>query len=143
MVDFSLTITLLSASFSSIWCPILAWYTNRWELFVVCALGWPLAWAFYHNAVQSAVAYCEQVAATFDLYRHNLLTALGRPLPKNIDEERKEWRRIAHFFYRNFPMPSRVVEAEQVDGWKQLGSLLSTYFEKVNSTKSSNGEMRK
>jgi hypothetical protein len=144
MVDFSLTITLLSVSFSLIWCPILACYTNRWGLFLLCALGWPLAWACYHNAVQSAVAYCEQVSATFDLYRHNLLKALGRPLPKSIVEERKEWRRIAHFFYRNFPMPPRVVEAEQVDGWKQLGNLLSDYFEKVTSTKSSdNGEVRK
>ena len=143
MVDFSLTITLLAAPFSLIWCPILAYYTNRWDLFLICAIGWPLAWVCYHNAIQSAVAYCEQITATFDLYRHNLLKALGRPIPKDTAEERKEWRRLAHFFYRNMPMAPRTVEAEKSDGWKELDSLLANYLEKVNATKSSNGELRK
>lgn len=100
-----LTISLLAAAFSLIWCPVLAAWTNRWDLFLPAALGWPLAWFGYQSALQSAVAYGEQLRATFDLYRHHLLEALRRPLPADLHAERQEWKRLARFFFRNIPLP--------------------------------------
>lgn len=105
-MTFMLSMTLLAAAFSLIWCPVLALTTNRWDLFLLCALGWPLAWFCYESAVQSALAYGDQLRATFDLYRHDLLKALGRPIPPDAEAERKEWLRLTRFFYRNLP-PAR------------------------------------
>jgi len=104
-LTFMLSMSLLSALFSLIWCPVLALWTNRWDLFLLCALGWPLAWLCYQNALQSALAYGEQLRAIFDLYRHDLLKALNRPVPATLEEERKEWLRLSRFFQRNLPMP--------------------------------------
>jgi len=104
-LTFMLSMSLLSALFSLIWCPVLALRTNRWDLFLLCALGWPLAWMCYQNALQSALAYGEQLRATFDLYRHDLLKALNGPVPSTLEEERKEWLRLTRFFQRNLPLP--------------------------------------
>jgi hypothetical protein len=103
-LTFMLSMSLLSALFSLIWCPMLA-FSNRWDLFLLCALGWPLAWMCYQNALQSALVYSEQLRATFDLYRHDLLKALNRPVPSTLEEERKEWLRLTRFFQRNLPLP--------------------------------------
>jgi len=112
---FMLSMSLLSALFSLIWCPVLA-FSNRWDLFLLCALGWPLAWMCYQNALQSALAYSEQLRATFDLYRHNLLKALNRPVPTTLEEERKEWLRLTRFFQRNLPLlPAPPVTAHPQD----------------------------
>ena len=109
-LTFMLSMSLLSALFPLIWCPVLALWTNRWDLFLPCALGWPLAWLCYQNALQSALAYGEQLRATFDLYRHDLLKALNRPVPATLEEERKEWLRLSRFFQRNLPLPAPVQE---------------------------------
>jgi len=104
-LTFMLSTSLLSALFALIWCPVLALWTNRWDLFLLCALGWPLAWLCYQNALQSALAYGEQLRATFDLYRHDLLKALNRPVPTTLEKERREWLRLSRFFHRNLPLP--------------------------------------
>lgn len=139
-VDFSLTITMLAAAFALIWCPLLAIFTNRWGLFLICSSGSILAWLSYQNAVQSALAYGEQIISIFDLYRHSLLEALKRPLPDSANEERKEWLRLTRFFYRNVPLESVVVAPKQSDGWQRLGDLLADYFETVISSNSSRKE---
>jgi hypothetical protein len=130
-VDFSLILTILSAGFSLIWCPVLALFTNRWGLFLACSLGWPLAWLSYHNAMQGAVAYREQLAAIFDLYRHNLLIALKRPLPETLEEERKEWLRVGRFFYRNVPLAG--AKAPPGDDWQLVARNLADYLASLTS----------
>lgn len=107
--DFMLLMSTLLVIFTLIWCPVLAILTNNWILFVLCALGWPFAWLCYQNAVQSSVAYAEQLKAIFDLHRHELFDALGLDAPKNEDEERQQWQNIAYFFFRNLPMPGKKV----------------------------------
>ena len=104
-MTFMLSMSLLAALFSLIWCPILAIWTSRLELFLLIGLGWPLAWFCYQSALQSAVAYGEQLRATFDLYRHELLKALKREVPTEINTERREWKRLTRFFFRNIPLP--------------------------------------
>lgn len=128
---FMLSVALLSALFSLLWCPVLALSSNRWDLFLLCALGWPLAWLCYEGAVQSAVAYGEQLRATFDLHRRDLLRALDRPLPADAEAERREWLRLTRFFYRNLPLPSPApAPPPSPRGWERVAEALADYLEK-------------
>ena len=130
-LTFMLSMCLLSAAFSLLWCPVLALTTDRWDLFLLCALGWPLAWLCYQNAVQSAVAYGEQLRAVFDLHRHDLLKALNRPIPTDADAERKEWLRLSRFFYRNLPLPAPPpAPPSPPRGWERVAEALADYLEK-------------
>ncbi len=130
-LTFMLSVALLSAAFSLLWCPVLALTTDRWDLFLLCALGWPLAWLCYQNAVQSAVAYGEQLRATFDLHRHDLLRALNRPIPSDGEAERKEWLRLNRFFYRNLPLPAPSPPSPAPPrGWERVAEALADYLEK-------------
>ncbi len=131
---FMLSVSLLSATFSLIWCPLLALQTNRWDLFLLCALGWPLTWMCCQNALQSALAYGEQLKVTFDLYRHELLRAMNRPLPKDAEDERKEWLRLTRFFQRNLPLPSTPSAPAQPKGWDRLAEALAEYLERQNES---------
>jgi hypothetical protein len=139
-LSFMLLVSLLSAAFTLIWCPVLAFFTNRWGLFLLCALGWPLAWVSYQNAVQSARAYGEQVKATFDLYRHDLLKALDRPVPAGAGAERREWLRLSRFFYRNVPIPASPAAPEQPRGWDRVANALADYIERINSQEPGHGD---
>jgi hypothetical protein len=128
-LTFMLSMSLLSALFSLIWCPVLA-FSNRWDLFLLGALGWPLAWMCYQNALQSALAHGEQLKVTFDLYRHELLRALNRPIP--AEDERKEWLRLTRFFQRNLPLPSpSPVPDQPPKGWDRVAAVLADYLEQL------------
>lgn len=129
-MNFSIIMTLFFSSFTIIWCTALAVLTTRWGLFLVCAAGWPLAWFSYRNAIQSALAYSDQVTGVFDLYRHDLLKALNRAVPRELGDERKEWRRLTHFFYRNVPLPAAApTPPPQAEGIERLAGVLAAYFE--------------
>jgi hypothetical protein len=124
--DFMLLMAVLSASFAIVWCPILAAGTRRWDLFLACAAGLPLAAIFYRTAVQAAIAYGEQVRVIFDLHRGVLLKALGRTTPATLDEERKEWLRIGRFLYRNVPLPAQAAPASAPpSAWDELAAALT------------------
>lgn len=125
---FMLSMTLLSALFSLLWCPALAFY-GRWNLFLLCALGWPLAWLCYQNGLQSALAYGEQLKVTFDLYRHDLLRALNRPMPADAEAERREWLRLTRFFYRNLPLSSSPSTPDQPKGRDRVAEASADYPE--------------
>jgi hypothetical protein len=135
-LELMLLMSLLGILFTVIWCSALAIFTNRWDLFLLCALGLPLAWICYQNAVQSALAYGEQVKATFDLYRNDLLKALNRPIPSDTGTERKEWLRLSRFFYRNLPMPPSPPTQAKPNGWDRVANALAGYLEKIVSTQS-------
>lgn len=103
-LEMMLLMALLGGLFTVLWAPVTG-FAHRWDLFLLSMLGIPLSWLCYQNAVQVALAYGEQVKATFDLYRHDLLRALNRPIPSDGETERKEWLRLSRFFYRNLPLP--------------------------------------
>jgi len=131
-LELMLLMSLLGILFVIIWCPVLAIFTNRWDLFLLCALGLPLAWICYQNAVQSALAYGEQVKATFDLYRNDLLKALNHPIPSDTETERKEWLRLSRFFYRNLPIPPSPPTQAKPNGWNRIANALADYLEKLS-----------
>lgn len=130
-LELMLLMSLLGILFTIIWCPALAIFTNRWDLFLLCTLGLPLAWICYQNAVQSALAYGEQVKATFDLYRNDLLKALNRPIPSDTEAERKEWLRLSRFFYRNLPILASPPTQAKPNGWDRVANALAEYLEKL------------
>ena len=138
-MNFMLLLTVLAALFTLVWCPVLALTTNRWDLFLLCAVGLPIAWVCYRNAAESAIAYGEQVKTTFDLHRLNLIKALGRPIPSSATDERKEWLRLTRFFYRNVPLPPLPVAPAQPKNWDRVGDALADYLEKLEINKRDKG----
>ncbi len=140
-MDFMLLMTALTAGFSFIWCPILALFTNRWDLFLWCSLGIPVTWLFYQNAVSNALAYSDQLKATFDLYRQELLKMLNRPVSSNAGEERREWLRLSRFYYRNLPLPPATPTADR--GWNRVADALADYLEKINSSQAQGNQGEK
>jgi hypothetical protein len=132
-LEFMLLMSLLGILFTIFWCPVIAIYTNRWDLFLLCALGLPLAWVCYQNAIQSALAYGEQVKATFDLYRNDLLKALNRPIPTDTETERKEWLRLSRFFHRNLPIPPSPASPSKPKNWERVAEALANYLEKLDA----------
>ncbi len=122
-IDFMLLMSVLATTITLIWCPLLAIFTNRLGLFLLCALGWPLAWICYQNAVQRSLDYSEELKAIFDLYRYELLKALNRPIPTDIEAERKEWQALSYFLYYNY-LPS------EPSIWKQAVSRLVGLFKR-------------
>jgi hypothetical protein len=128
--DFSLLITLFTATFALVWFPLLMIFAPRWELFLICAISWLLSLISYRNAVQGTLAYGEQIKATFDVHRSLLLKALGRELPKTIDAERLEWLRLSRFIYRNIPIPVPATPAAKVLPWDDVAVALKTWLER-------------
>lgn len=120
-IDFMLLMSILAPIITIIWCPLLAFFTNNLGLFLVCGLGWPLAWICYQNAIQRSLDYSEELKAIFDLNRQELLKALNRPIPSDLDAEREEWKAINYFFYHGSvvspqsPLPEPPI-------WKRITS---------------------
>jgi hypothetical protein len=129
--DFMLLMCVLSASFSFVWCALLLILTRRWDLFLACAAGWPLAALFYHSAVQSSLAYAEQVRVVFDLYRARLLEAMDRPTPASPSDEQGQWLEIGRFFYRNLPLPA-VQGEPHLSGLERLAAELAEAVHQFN-----------
>jgi hypothetical protein len=130
--DFMVLTSALAWTFSPIWCLSLAICTTNWQLFLWCALGWPLAWICYKNALQSTIAYSEQLKALFDFNRGEFFKALNRRMPPNIEEERKEWEHIARFFKTySFELPPNPPEPDKPKGWDQVAIALAEYIKQL------------
>ncbi|MFN8490281.1 MAG: hypothetical protein U0350_22025 [Caldilineaceae bacterium] len=137
-IDFMLLIAVYASLITLIWCPILAVFTDRWLLFLICASGFPLAWLSYQSAVQDALAYGAQIKTIFDLYRHELLKALGFKIPVDPETERQLWEDISFFLHRNIPpgeccqraidsnesyqyLTEQILLTDEPKGWKRIG----------------------
>jgi len=130
--DFMLLTSVLSEAFTLFWCPVLAIFTSNWQLFLPCSLGWPLAWICYHSAVQSTLAFSEQVKTVFDLHRNDLLKALNRKIPSDAAAERKEWRHLSLFFYGSHelkPSPPEPAKSQNLD---ELVTALTEFLKNMN-----------
>jgi hypothetical protein len=77
---------------------------NQWLLFLGTVVGGLLlsAWC-YEGAVHRAVEYGMLIRTAFDLYRHELLKALGVPLPSSPLEEWKLWPQLMKWWYFHTP----------------------------------------
>jgi hypothetical protein len=105
-MDFMLLMTLYAFAFTGWWFPYLAVTTDDWRLVLLATIGFPLAWLCYGTAVQSAIAYGQQIRVVFDLYRRDLLTALQLKVPVEPEKERLLWTDLSYFFQRNIPLDS-------------------------------------
>lgn len=131
--DFMLLVCTFSGVFSVVWCPLLA-LKHRWVLCLISATGLLVAFMCYSVAVQSAVAYAEQLRAIFDLHRHRLLEALRRPIPVDAAAERLEWLRLSRFFYRNLPLPTPA-PAPAKSAAPELAAKVIAWLEEIASSK--------
>jgi hypothetical protein len=62
-----------------------------------------VAWSGYTAAISSASPYSELIRTAFDLYRRDLLTALGWSAPKSYAQERRQWEQIGKLWYYGLP----------------------------------------
>lgn len=136
-LDALLLLTFLAALFALFWCTVLAIFTTRWGLFLLCALGLPLAWICYQNAVQSAIAYGEQIKATFDVYRGDLLKALGKETPAALPQEKTVWNTLTRFWYYNETDASEFFNPPPAStkAWDRVALALAEFLETSNATR--------
>jgi len=70
-------------------------------VWVPCAVGGlALSWLTYRAAVASAAVFGDLVRSCFDLFRGDLLTHLGWPLPEKLPDERALWGALGQQLYR-------------------------------------------
>ena len=100
---FMLMMSVLSFAFSVVTCVPLTLFTSRVDLFIICAMGIPLSWVCYQNALHGASSYGESIKTAFDLHRWKLLEALHLKLPTNDDNENEIWDDVTKLIYRSMP----------------------------------------
>jgi hypothetical protein len=62
--------------------------------------GLLLSWASYRASVTAATVYGDLVRSCYDLFRSDLLTRLGWPMPPTLPEERRLWVALTKQLYR-------------------------------------------
>jgi hypothetical protein len=64
-----------------------------WLLYVPGFVG--LSWIFYRTSIQAALALSRAMRAAYDVFRFDLLDALGVRAPKDLKDEREKWERFS------------------------------------------------
>lgn len=91
-LDFLLVVTFLSALFTAVGGTVVLVLTGPIWLFVGCVAGGALlARLSYETAVGAAVEYGEQIRASMDLFRLDLLRQMNYPAPQGSREEAALW----------------------------------------------------
>jgi hypothetical protein len=96
LLDFALTMATLSAVYATLAILVGPWLWYKpglWSL--LFAFGLFSSWQFYEVAVAAARQSGELMRATFDLFRLEMMTALGRPHPANLQIERQQWGQLS------------------------------------------------
>ena len=93
----------------------IAYYKNSFNsvwLLVLIALALLIA---PYRAKRVAVEWGDLVKAVFDLYRFDLIKALGIELPKSREEERALWTKVSQAIVYRLPrvLPERKQPAEE------------------------------
>ena len=99
-MDQMSVLSMLSAAFAAVavgfgvtGLPLAVWGS--------CAAGaLVLSWLTYRAAITSAAAFGDLVRSCFDLFRNDLLTHLGWPLPERLPDERALWNALGQQLYR-------------------------------------------
>ncbi|MGH3915375.1 MAG: hypothetical protein ACRDTC_18500 [Pseudonocardiaceae bacterium] len=109
-VDFLLVVSFLSALFGFLGGSIVLIYSGPVALFLASVLfGFGLAHLSYSSAVSAAVEYGEQIRASVDLYRLDLLRQLKFRQPSNVLEETAIWSEFDDFLRKGHPRRSNYV----------------------------------
>jgi hypothetical protein len=99
-MDQMVVLSVLSAVFAAVAAgfgiaglPLAVWAS--------CAVGaLVVSWLTYRAAVSSAAVFGDLVRSCFDLFRNDLLTHLGWPLPERLPDERALWNALGQQLYR-------------------------------------------
>lgn len=89
----SVVFATVAVGFGIAGLPLVVW--------IPCASGGlALSWLVYRAAVTSAAAFGDLIRSCFDLYRGDLLTHLGWPMPDKLQDERVLWGALGQQLYR-------------------------------------------
>jgi hypothetical protein len=99
-MDQMVVLSLLSVAFAAVavgfgvtGLPLVVW--------VSCTAGaLVLSWLTYRAAITSAAVFGDLVRSCFDLFRNDLLSHLGWPLPETLPDERALWNALGQQLYR-------------------------------------------
>lgn len=71
-------------------------YLQRAYIYLVIGfLVLVIAWFFYNASLYNVSQYGNMIRSSYDLFRFKLLEQLHLPLPKNIRQERIDWRKVS------------------------------------------------
>jgi hypothetical protein len=99
-LDQMVVLTMVSAVFGVV-ALALGFAGLNWTVALSCAGGaLLLARASYLAAVSSAAVFGDLVRSCYDLYRGDLLSKLGWPMPPALEDERRLWRALGQQLYR-------------------------------------------
>jgi hypothetical protein len=85
-----------------------------WGYFIWAIFSGLLAWFFYGASLVNVVQFGNMIRAAYDLYRHDLISALHLKSPKSLEQEKKLWRRITYFMAENDAM-QEIIDKEQFE----------------------------
>lgn len=105
LLDFSLAMASLGCVFGLLallvgpwlWIDARPWPSSlaRWYWGALALAGFGAGWGFYRLGVLVAGGVGDLVRASFDLFRLDLMTALSRPDPRSLAEEREQWAQLS------------------------------------------------
>jgi hypothetical protein len=107
-VNFLLLSAILMELFSLVCLPYLILTGAAWPWWLASAAGFPLGWLAYRLSLTPALAYGELIKTAFDLHRRHLLESLGLVLPTQPAQEKKLWRDLGNFIFRNSELPAKT-----------------------------------
>jgi len=95
-LDFCLTMATLAAIYA--WAALLVgpwlWFNQPlWGL--LAGVGFIISFLFYRLGIDCAYRLGEMVRASFDLFRLDLMAALGRPHPLTLAQEQMQWEELS------------------------------------------------
>jgi hypothetical protein len=95
LLDFAVTMASLAAIYAALVLVVGPWIWFSYGYWLSAAgVAAVVAFFFYRVSVSAATQLGELIRASFDLFRLDLLKALGRPRPATFDEELRYWREL-------------------------------------------------
>jgi hypothetical protein len=95
LLDFALTMSSLALVYAAVALLLGPWVWFSYGYWIGAAAGAAcVAYFFYRVSVSAATQFGELIRASFDLFRLDLLSGLGRPRPASFQEELGYWREL-------------------------------------------------
>jgi hypothetical protein len=99
LLDFCLTMATLCILFGLLASLGGPWIWLNWKFWtILAAFSFLFSYIFYRLGILVAMQYGDLVRASFDLFRLDLLDALYREHPKNLEEEKQKWSEMSQLF---------------------------------------------
>jgi hypothetical protein len=106
LLDFCLTSATLAVTYAALALFVGPWlYYERYVWLVIGVMAILVAWFFVRLSVTTANRLGELIRSCFDLFRLELVRALGYPRPKDLAEEQRTWELLSQIIA--YGVPSR------------------------------------